>query len=42
MREQVNFPRLYRADMVFPPWAGHLAWAPPLSMRSAALEGEQR
>jgi hypothetical protein len=42
MSEQINFPRWYRADLVFPPWEGRLPRALPLSIARAAPEGEQR
>jgi hypothetical protein len=42
MSEQINFPRRYRADQVFPPWESRLPQALPLSIARAALEGEQR
>jgi len=42
MSEQINFPRRYRADLVFPPWEGHLPRTLRLSMAGAAPEGEQR
>jgi hypothetical protein len=42
MSEQINFPRRYRADLVFPPWEGRRSRALPLSMVRAAREGERR
>jgi len=42
MGGQVILSRRYRADLVFPPWAGHLPWARPRSKGSAAREGERR
>lgn len=41
MSEQVNFPRRYRADLVFPPWEGHLPRTLPLGMAGPASEGER-
>lgn len=41
MSEQINFSRLYRADLAFPPWDGRAPWTPPLTMASIASE-EQR
>jgi hypothetical protein len=42
MSEQINSPRRYRADLVFPPWEGRLPRVLPLSIARAACEGEQR
>ena len=36
---QVTFSRRYGANLVFPPWAGHLPWARPRNKGSAASEG---
>ena len=40
--EQLNLLRRYGADLVFPPGDGHLSRTTPLSMATAAPEGEQR
>jgi hypothetical protein len=42
MNEQINFPRRYRVDLVFPPWEGRLPGALALSIARAAPAGEQR
>ncbi len=40
--KQVKHLRWYRADMVFPPWAGQLPWAWPRFPGRAACAGERR
>ena len=42
MSEQINIPRRYQVDLVFPPWEGRLDRALPLSIARVAPEGEQR
>jgi hypothetical protein len=39
MSEQASFPRRYRANLVFPPWEGHLPRALSPIMAIAAPEG---
>lgn len=42
MSAQMNLPRGYQADLVFPPWGGRLPRAGPQGDGSAACGGEQR
>ncbi len=42
MCAQMNPPRRYRADLVFPPWGGRLPRAGSPGRGSAACGGEQR
>jgi hypothetical protein len=42
MGGQLNLPRVYRADLAFPPWEGRLPWALPQGMARAAREWKRR
>ena len=39
MDDQLNLPRPYRADLVFPTWTALAPWALPPSMAIAAPRG---